>query len=354
MGGAQRSEPEANRLVDWLLFNGIVVEELKQAYTFDGVTYPKGSYVVPMTQAHRGLADTALSVGVDISNDISILYAPPAAWSHGYLWGADVVTRAARRGVRPEHQPDPQGQPPARRRRARLGHRLRAGDRLADGGADAQRADGRGPHGQAGARRPSRRRAAGSCRPAARSSTAGSATKMRLAVDRPGQRRLVLPDHRAPLPATEPIDRKPRILVLTGALNQDVWSLQNLGFTPDFMSTAALNSARHRPAAELRRDLEHRRLPANGGQRDGRARGCRASSRRAVATSVPGPTVPTSSPAARWSPASRPRRGPATAGAASSTGTTWVAPPARSPGLLPARTPRSWTRRRGSPPSRRR
>ncbi len=92
MGGAQRSQPEANRMVDWLLFNGIVVDELKQAYTFDGVTYPKGSYVVPMTQAFRGLADTALSVGVDISNDISILYAPPAAWSHGYLWGADVVT----------------------------------------------------------------------------------------------------------------------------------------------------------------------------------------------------------------------------------------------------------------------
>jgi hypothetical protein len=44
-------------------------------------------------------------------------------------------------------------------------------------------------------------------------------------------------------PATEPIDRKPRILVLTGALNQDVWSLQNLGFTPDFMSTAAIGSA---------------------------------------------------------------------------------------------------------------
>ena len=79
-------------MVDWLLFNGIVVEELKQAYTFDGVTYPKGSYVVPMTQAFRGLADTALSVGVDISNDIERLYAPPAAWSHGYLWGADVVT----------------------------------------------------------------------------------------------------------------------------------------------------------------------------------------------------------------------------------------------------------------------
>ena len=44
-----------------------------------------------MDQAHRGLADTALNVGVDVSDRISILYAPPAAWSHGYLWGADVA-----------------------------------------------------------------------------------------------------------------------------------------------------------------------------------------------------------------------------------------------------------------------
>ena len=29
--------------------------------------------------------------GQDISSRISILYAPPGAWSHGYLWGADVV-----------------------------------------------------------------------------------------------------------------------------------------------------------------------------------------------------------------------------------------------------------------------
>ena len=58
---------------------------------------------------------------------------------------------------------------------------------------------------------------------------------------------LVLPRTPSATPATEPIDRKPRILVLTGALNQDVWSLRNLGFTPDFMSTAALNSAADDP-----------------------------------------------------------------------------------------------------------
>ena len=45
-----------------------------------------------MAQPRRGLADTALSLGVDISPRIQRLYAPPAAWSHGYLWGADTVT----------------------------------------------------------------------------------------------------------------------------------------------------------------------------------------------------------------------------------------------------------------------
>ena len=39
LGAGQRSDPEANRLVDWLLTNGIVVEELKQDATFDGRTF---------------------------------------------------------------------------------------------------------------------------------------------------------------------------------------------------------------------------------------------------------------------------------------------------------------------------
>ena len=91
-GAGQRSAPEATRLAQWLLDNQIVVEELKQDTTFEGQTFEQGSYVVWMTQARRGLADTALSIGVDVSSRISILYAPPAAWSHGYLWGASVVT----------------------------------------------------------------------------------------------------------------------------------------------------------------------------------------------------------------------------------------------------------------------
>src|SRR5215210_4889002 len=92
LGGDQRSDAEARRLARWLLDNGIQVEHMHKSYRYGSTTFDKGSYVVWMNQAHRGLADTALGPGVDISSRISILYAPPAAWSHGYLWGADVVT----------------------------------------------------------------------------------------------------------------------------------------------------------------------------------------------------------------------------------------------------------------------
>lgn len=92
LGAGQRSDAEAARLVRWLLFNGIRVEQLKKDSSLGTQTIPAGSYVVPLNQALRGLADTALNIGTDISSRIFTLYAPPAAWSHGYLWGADVVT----------------------------------------------------------------------------------------------------------------------------------------------------------------------------------------------------------------------------------------------------------------------
>ncbi len=90
-GGGQRSDAEANRLAQWLLDNGIEVNRATTRFTWDGETYPAGSYVVFMNQALRGLALTALSPGQDISDRITQLYAPPGAWSHGSLWGADVV-----------------------------------------------------------------------------------------------------------------------------------------------------------------------------------------------------------------------------------------------------------------------
>ena len=90
-GTGQRSDAEANRMVQWLLDNGIKVEGTNQAVNWDGQTFPKKSYVVWMDQPFRGLALTTLDAGQDVSERIGQLYAPPGAWSHGLLWGADVV-----------------------------------------------------------------------------------------------------------------------------------------------------------------------------------------------------------------------------------------------------------------------
>jgi hypothetical protein len=89
--GAQRSDAEANRMAQWLLDNGIEVHRATDPFTWDGQTYPANSYVVWMNQASRGLAYTALAAGQDVSDRIGQLYAPPGAWSHGWLWGADVL-----------------------------------------------------------------------------------------------------------------------------------------------------------------------------------------------------------------------------------------------------------------------
>jgi hypothetical protein len=245
MGAHQRSDPEANRLVDWLVFNGIVVHELKQPYAFAGVTYERGSYVVFMTQAFRGLADTTLSVGADISADISILYAPPAAWSHGYLWGADVVTvprdapfsPQTNRVLKASHLLG--GVEPGTAAAYALAidspTAVRTLNALAREGVPASLAQG--PF----------TAASGRTMPAGSAIfAADTATKVRLAsIGRANDVwfRRVAGD---PGP-TEPIDGMPDILVLTGTANQDVWSLQNLGFTPAFMSTAALNSAAEDP-----------------------------------------------------------------------------------------------------------
>jgi len=42
---------------------------------------------------------------------------------------------------------------------------------------------------------------------------------------------------------TDPIDNVPRIAVLTGAVNQDVWSLRNLGFVANPVSTGTINTS---------------------------------------------------------------------------------------------------------------
>ena len=86
----QLSEHQAARLVDFLLYNDVQVEEAQRNFTLNGVSYPKGTYVVWMNQPKRGMANTILDAGLDLSYIEGLyFYSPPSVWSHPYLWGAN-------------------------------------------------------------------------------------------------------------------------------------------------------------------------------------------------------------------------------------------------------------------------
>jgi hypothetical protein len=242
LGTGQRSDAEANRLVDWLLSNGIQVDEMKQTTTYEGMTFDKGSYVVWMTQAHRGLADTALSIGTNISGIIGQLYAPPGAWSHGYLWGADtlVIPREAAFA-------------PITNRVTKSSHLL--------GGVEPGIADAyvlaidsptavRALNTLLSSGTPAQLAMTSFTSPTGEPFPAGSvifaadpATKVLLANAGRINDVWFTRAYTENLPTAETIDRVPRIAVLTGAVNQDVWSLRNLGFIADPISTATINTA---------------------------------------------------------------------------------------------------------------
>ena len=236
LGAGQRSDAEANRLVDWLLFNNIQVDEMKQDTVYGTTTFAKGSYVVWMTQAHRGLADTALSIGTNISGLIQQLYAPPGAWSHGFLWGADttVIPRDAdfapitNRVLKSSHllggvEP---GVSDAYVLRIDSPAAVRTLNTLLAGGTPAQLA------------------MASFSSPTAETLPAGSAifaadpaTKVALASIGRANDVWFMRAYTANLPATEPIDHVPRIAVLTSSVTQEIWSLRNLGFMADPVAT---------------------------------------------------------------------------------------------------------------------
>lgn len=86
----QVSPHQPARLIDFLLFNGIEVEQASKAFTLDGVEYPKGTYIVWMDQPKRGLANAILDQGLDLSFIAGLVfYSPPSVWSHPFLWGAN-------------------------------------------------------------------------------------------------------------------------------------------------------------------------------------------------------------------------------------------------------------------------
>lgn len=88
-GTRQRSASDARDLVEQLLDHEIEVDRLTAPATVGGTTYPAGSYVVDMHQPLRGLANSLLDLGEDISPKVPSMY-DISAWSLGYLWGATV------------------------------------------------------------------------------------------------------------------------------------------------------------------------------------------------------------------------------------------------------------------------
>lgn len=88
----QQSPHQAARLVDFLLFNDVQVEQASQSFSYNGIMYPKGTYVVWMDQPKRGLANTFLAAGPDLSDIAGLtFYSPPSVWSHPLLWGSDIA-----------------------------------------------------------------------------------------------------------------------------------------------------------------------------------------------------------------------------------------------------------------------
>ena len=89
----QPSTHQLARGIDFLLFNNVQVHSLTSPVVVDGVTYPKGSYVVLMEQGMRCLANIILEDGYrmhDLYPDLEKTY-DIAAWSHPRLWGYDAI-----------------------------------------------------------------------------------------------------------------------------------------------------------------------------------------------------------------------------------------------------------------------
>jgi len=88
----QVSQHQPARLIDFLLFNDVQVEQASQGFTLDGVDYPKGTYVVWLDQPKRGMANTILEDGLDLSAIPGLyFYSPPSVWSNSRLWGVELA-----------------------------------------------------------------------------------------------------------------------------------------------------------------------------------------------------------------------------------------------------------------------
>src|SRR3954451_15735433 len=91
-GARQRSAPAAKRLVDLLIASGARVTQAKAAFTAGGNAYPAGTYILNMLQPKRGLVNSLLEPGIDLTDRVDDLYAGPGACSQALTWGATVDT----------------------------------------------------------------------------------------------------------------------------------------------------------------------------------------------------------------------------------------------------------------------
>jgi hypothetical protein len=216
-GGGQRSETAAARLVDHLTANDVRVQRATQAFRLAGRTYPAGSYLVDMHQPKRGLANVMLAPGADISSKVDAMY-DISGWSLADLWGATV--QAATSG-------DPQGVPARQVSAAEpTGSVAASGDLalrlddpkevmalntlLADGVAAKMAADGSAVI------------------------PASARAEARTLADRYG-----VQFRRASVKGTAPLRK---LTIAAAASTDDLYSLQEMGFTVKPISTATLNA----------------------------------------------------------------------------------------------------------------
>ncbi|MBC6470513.1 peptidase M28 [Actinomadura alba] len=216
-GGGQRSDVAAARLVDHLIANDVRVERATKAFTLNGRGYAAGSYVVDMHQPKRGMANVILEPGADISAKVDAMY-DISGWSLAHLWGATVDTAESGDPRRVPAKPvsvaaptgsvAPSGDLSLRLDDAKEVSALNA--LLADGVSAKWAADGSAV-------------IPGSARAAARTMA-----------DRYGVRFT-----QATAPGTSPLRK---LTVAAAGSADDLYSLQEMGFTVKPVSTAVLNA----------------------------------------------------------------------------------------------------------------
>lgn len=89
-GDQQKDTYEASLMIKHLLNNKIIVKKADKEFTAGGVTYPAGTYVVPMKQGLRGLANTMLWNAEDVSKLASAMY-DISAYSFPKLCGFNAI-----------------------------------------------------------------------------------------------------------------------------------------------------------------------------------------------------------------------------------------------------------------------